>query len=77
MEQMHRTRYGESLHALSENITLLRLPCVCQQGSSLNPVLLSFCGSFITKAQLIELLAFGDGTQSPNPLPSPEIRRWD
>ena len=27
MEEMQRTRYGESLHALSENITLLKLPC--------------------------------------------------
>ena len=68
MEEIHRTRHGEStwrLHAPSENITFLKLPRVHQQGSSLNPVLLSFCRSFITKAQLIELWIIGDWTQSP------------
>lgn len=41
--------------------TLPESPCVHQGRSSLNPVLLDFCGGFIhMEAQLVKSLAIGD-----------------
>ena len=50
MEEMHRVRYGErarSFHALTRYTTLPKPRGIHQPGSSLNPVLLGFCGGFI------------------------------
>ena len=40
---------------------------------SLDPILLGFCGGFITQGRLIKSLAIGNWTPSPTPLPSAEV----
>ena len=52
MVEIHEAMDGErmpSLHTLSKHVALLKSPHVHQPGSSLNPIFLSFYGSFITE----------------------------
>jgi len=51
MKEMYKARYGErawGLYALSEHTTLPKSPFVHKPRSSLNLLLLSFYGGFIT-----------------------------
>ena len=67
IEEMCRTRMcggkAWSFHAFSGHIFSPNL-CLHQPGSSQNPILLRFYGSFMTEAWLIKLLAIGDWIQS-------------
>lgn len=73
MEELHRARYvgrgavlpcpRHMLHA-PHIPTLLSSPRVHRQGDSLNLVILSFGGGFITKAQLIKSLALASDSTS-------------
>lgn len=61
----------------AQSTTLQGPPLVQLSGSSLDPILLGFCGSFITGAQLIKSLAAGDRLNLYlAPLPSLEVGRW-